>query len=436
MSQKALRRLRRLFNWRVGLVILGLLVLLLAGGQVLGLWDRLGLSLFGSAFGGGWQGEYWDNLDLSGSPQLQRPDSDIDFSWGTGAPAEGLPADNFSARWTRSLSFQEGRYRFYAQSDDGVRVWLDDSLLIDQWHASPGVVYMADADLAGGSHQLRVEYYEQGGWARLQFRWEPLSGQEFPDWQGAYYANAMLEGGPVLLRNDKVLDFNWGGSSPDAALLPADDFSVRWTRQAHFDAAAYRFHAVVDGGLFLWVGEQQVLDHWGNGSSRHVIGEISLARGEYPLKVEYFEGGGTAQAQIWWEKVQTQYYPDPSFADWKGSYWSNMEMRGSPTLVRNDGSIDFNWGTGAPAPGLPADQFSVRWDRELDFESGLYVFYAQGDNGLRVYLDGALLIDGWYSNGQEVLAADRVLRGKHQLTVEYYENGGPAQVRFYWQGSN
>ena len=76
-----------------------------------------------------WRGEYFANRNLSGAPALLRNDSKVDFNWGAGSPGSRIPIDNFSARWTRSLAFDAGDYRFYARSDDGVRLWLDLSLI-------------------------------------------------------------------------------------------------------------------------------------------------------------------------------------------------------------------------------------------------------------------------------------------------------------------
>lgn len=59
--------------------------------------------------------------DLSGSPALVRQDGDIDFDWGNGAPGPGVPADNFSVRWTNTLRLDKGNYRFTVETDDGMR---------------------------------------------------------------------------------------------------------------------------------------------------------------------------------------------------------------------------------------------------------------------------------------------------------------------------
>ncbi|MCB0214974.1 MAG: SH3 domain-containing protein, partial [Anaerolineae bacterium] len=58
--------------------------------------------------------------------------------------------------------------------------------------------------------------------------------------------------------------------------------------------------------------------------------------------------------------------------DWRGEYYNNPNLSDSPTLVRNDGSVNFNWGTSSPDPAIPADNFSARWTRNLHFDEGTY----------------------------------------------------------------
>ena len=373
-----------------------------------------------------WRGEYYGNRDLAGAPVLVRNDAEIRFDWGAAAPAVGLPADGFSARWTRTLSFQGGTYRFYTRTDDGVRVWLDSELIVDRWHDASGTTYSAERTLGAGAHTLRVEYYENGGVAQVQFWWERVS--DFPQWRGEYWPNRRLDGRPVLVRNDVNVDFAWGRGAP-AAGLPADDFSARWTRTAEFDGATYRFHVVVDDGARLWVDDQLILDAWRDGAARELTTDYALVQGSHSLRVEYYEHTGEARIHVWWEKVSS-----PSYPDWKGEYWSNWRLKGAPALVRNDARIDFYWGTGAARAGLPADDFSARWSRKVTFEPGVYRFYAWADDGMRVYVDDTLALDEWHdSSGGEVYMVDLTLRGEHRLAVEYYERGGEALVKFWWK---
>jgi hypothetical protein len=80
-----------------------------------------------------WYAEFFSNRSLSGTPVVTRWDSRIDFNWGSGAPAAGVPADDFSARWTRIEHFDGGTYRFHALADDGFRLWVGSNLVIDSW---------------------------------------------------------------------------------------------------------------------------------------------------------------------------------------------------------------------------------------------------------------------------------------------------------------
>jgi hypothetical protein len=91
-----------------------------------------------------------------------RDDEVIDFNWGTGSPAPEISSDQFSVRWTAKRTFEAGTYRFHALTDDGVRVWVDGRLIVDQWHDYPLGHYQAEVHLSAGQHDIKVEYYENG----------------------------------------------------------------------------------------------------------------------------------------------------------------------------------------------------------------------------------------------------------------------------------
>ena len=103
---------------------------------------------------------------------LCRNDRSVDFDWGSGGPGGGVPNDNFSVRWTRNWNFAAGRYRFHLRGDDGIRLWVDGNLIINQWRDQGRTEYTAERDLSGGSHSLKVEYYEHGGDANVALWWE------------------------------------------------------------------------------------------------------------------------------------------------------------------------------------------------------------------------------------------------------------------------
>jgi hypothetical protein len=247
-------------------------------------------------------------------------------------------------------------------------------------------------------------------------------------WLGEYFANPSLAGFPTVVRQDPNLDFNWGTGSP-APGIPADFFSARWTRSVYFDEGTYRFNARADDGVRVWVDGRLLIDQWHTWRPETYSGEIWLNAGYHQVVVDYFEQTGVAFISVWWERVNPNHFPD-----WKGEYYSNRHLDGSPTVVRNDHDIDFNWGTGSPAPGVPNENFSVRWTRRVDFSSGWYRLMARSDDGIRVYVDGDRVIDEWRDQvWGPTFTYDIYLSGHHDLKVEYYERDGGARVRFDWE---
>ncbi len=119
------------------------------------------------------RGEYFGNRWLSGAPVLVRQDAEINFNWGYGAPDAALPADCFSVRWTRELFFNAGNYTFFSRTDDGVRVWVDSTLVIDRWFDQSATTTASKAIyISQGNHAVRVEYYENTGVASAQVWWQ------------------------------------------------------------------------------------------------------------------------------------------------------------------------------------------------------------------------------------------------------------------------
>ncbi len=127
-----------------------------------------------------WRGEYFNNRNLSGAPLLVRDDAGLEFNWGAGSPATGLEVDELSARWTRTLSFNAGLYRFSAIADDGVRLWIDGQPVLDDWRDGGAGTVSGEIVLAQGTHTLRVEYYEATGLASLKLWWEAVTGSPTP----------------------------------------------------------------------------------------------------------------------------------------------------------------------------------------------------------------------------------------------------------------
>jgi hypothetical protein len=388
----------------------------------------LGLPVTSVTAEGSWYAEYFSNSDLAGGPTLTRFDETLHFEWGDGSPGTGIPSDNFSARWTKDVWFESGTYRFSYRSDDGIRIWVGGTLVVDDWRDREASWSFVDHVVTGGTQAIRVEYYEHEGNAAIQVGWEQVSGGSA--WRGEYFSNRDLSGGAVLVRYDSAVDFDWHTGSPDGA-VPADNFSVRWSRNLGFTAGTYRFYASCDDGVRVFVDGSQVVDAWQDQELPNTSwGDITLGGGQHNVVVEYYEHGGEASAHVWWDMQQ-------GFSGWEGRYYDNDDMRGGPALIRDDAAIDFDWGEGAPASWMPSDNFSAVWERRIDFSPGYYRFNVHSDDGVRVWLDGAVIMDYWQPQEFSWHYVDGTyLSGAHTIKVEYFERNGSARVRFWWESSS
>ena len=123
----------------------------------------------------GLKGEYFANKDLSGEPVLTRIDEQVNFNWFTASPTPQLGEDNFSVRWTgKIVPPVSGEYRLGAMTDDGVRVYLDGQLFIDDWRDRGAKTVTKPVNLeAGRSYNIRIEYYDRWASAAAKLVWAP-----------------------------------------------------------------------------------------------------------------------------------------------------------------------------------------------------------------------------------------------------------------------
>ncbi len=119
-----------------------------------------------------------------------------------------------------------------------------------------------------------------------------------------------------------------------------------------------------------------------------------------------------------------------------GNYFNNQTLTGSPTVVRTDSQVNFNWGTGSPDPAIPVDHFSVRWTGFVQATvSGNYTFSTTSDDGIRLTVNGTQIINDWTDHGPTTDNSAPVALTAGQLysvTLEYYEDGGGAVAQFLW----
>jgi hypothetical protein len=129
--------------------------------------------------GSGLRGEYYEDPAFS-TLNMTRIDPGVDFDWGHGSPDAGLPEDGFSVRWSGQVEPQfSGTYTFITRTDDGVRLWVNGSLLIDEWYRQTITNHSGQIDLeACQLYDIVMEYYEDYAVAEAQLYWETAN-QDF-----------------------------------------------------------------------------------------------------------------------------------------------------------------------------------------------------------------------------------------------------------------
>ena len=119
----------------------------------------------------------------------------------------------------------------------------------------------------------------------------------------------------------------------------------------------------------------------------------------------------------------------------KGEYFDNPDLSGKPVLVRIDKEVNFYWGYCSPDPSIPSNNFSIRWTGKLiPPKSGVYEICLTADDGVRLWIDGKLLIDSWRDRP---LTSDsvtvRLEAGReYNIKIEYYKHYGTGAVILEW----
>jgi glucose/arabinose dehydrogenase len=547
---------------------------------------------------GQFRGDYFGNVTLTAPVLKFGCVNAIDNTWGQGGPGAPVPNDNFSARWLGQFTFAAGDATFTATADDGIRVWVDGTLIIDAWIDQPPTTYTAVRALTAGTHEVKVEYFERTGGATAQVSWT-TAGSSAPTVTArspspgalgvavnvsptATFSEAM---DPATLTPSTFFLIKQGTSTPVAATVNYASLTATLDPTANLDPAT-SYTATVKGGAsgakdlggtpltgdvtwtfttasaanqpptpvidtpsssLTWkVGDSiaftghatdpeqgalpasaltwtLLIQHCPSNCHTHTIqswdgvagGSFVAPDHEYPssleLRLTATDGGGLATSTSTLLQPQTvllSFASSPAglqlsvngassatpfnrtvivgssnsvsatspqtlggttytFSSWSdgglqthnvtapaapttytatyssgppptcpagqysAQYYSNMTLSGSPVLTRCETTINNNWGSGGPGGAVPTNNFSARWTGNFTFPAGDTTFSATADDGIRVWVDGTLIIDAWIDQGPTTYTASRNLTaGTHEVKVEYYENlhGATAQV--------
>ncbi len=423
--------------------------------------------------GNGLLGTYYERVDLSGRA-VHRLDESVNFDWELGEPIAGVQKDYFSVRWAGQLEAPvSGKFTFHLDADDGARLWLADKLVCDAWRVSDGAEVSGDIELnAGQRYDLRLEYYDNLGPAHVRLFWsgpgipksivprnqlyaaigsKPADPAPAHGLLAAYFRRTELDSSSAVTRIDPQLDFDWGNNAP-VAEVPAESFSARWSGQvaAQF-TESYTFHVEAGGGVRLWLDGQLVLDQWRDRPGEFYSTVVPLTAGQkYDLRLEHFNTSKEAKLRLLWSSASQRKLPVPTDAltpsrpdtpnarrpqhGLLGTYFSRPDCTGE-VLKRVDAQVNFDWADKPAAPGVPTENFSVRWTGQVQAQhTENHTFHIEADDGVRVWLGDRQIIDEWRQQATTLVSLPVALNAGqfYPLTIEFFSAKPPAVAKLKW----
>ncbi len=187
------------------------------------------------------------------------------------------------------------------------------------------------------------------------------------------------------------------------------------------------------------VAGYQILVDSGNWISLGANARSYTFSNQAPSSTHYVDLRAFDQAGNVGPLTQTSYTTQPASttgAGLKGEYFNNSDFT-APVLTRTDSNVNFNWGTGSPAAGIDPDTFSVRWTGKITVPTtGRYTFYTTTDDGVRLWVNGQLLVDKLVPQAATEWSGsiDLVAGQQYDFRMDYFDRSGGAQAKFSWSG--
>lgn len=384
--------------------------------------------------------------------RLIRTDPQVHFRWGSGSPGVGMPVDDFSVRWSGDFTFEAGGYDFTTDTDDGRRLYIDGVLVQDFWSEQAVGQQVTHRVLTAGTHRIVLEYFEGAGDASANVTWVKTSAPPAPvvncnqpsvnAFNGCYFYQRDLVDFKLNRTEAYPINYDWGESSPDP-IVPIDNFSASFLGQFTFNAGSYDFTVTGDDGVRLYVDDVLVLNKWVDQSPHTYALTHLMTAGVHTIKLEYYENGGGAVAKLSWVETGNTPPPPPpapavcgapGVSDFTACYYNNKDFTSLALSRTETYPLSFNWSLGSPDASVDPDTFSAIYNGQFTFEAADYTFTVKGDDGLRLSIDGQVVLDKWMNQLEATYTVTRTLTaGMHEVTLEYYEDYWKASVGLSWE---
>lgn len=245
-----------------------------------------------------WTARYW-NIDSGESPAwpvtepiVTKTETAINYDWQNHSPYPEINEDHFIARWVTAMDFEGGNYSFYTLSDDGIRVYVDEELIIDEWNDHGPTIFRVDKVMSAGIHEIHVEYYENRGSAVMKFSMVKMKAAA-GKFMAEFFNNQNLQGAPVYQMSTTNIGYVWNLGSPDEAVTP-DHFSARLTKKHGYSSGTKTFTVQADDGVRLYIDGVMEIDQWKDQPLSTYSVTKNLTPGLHTITIEYYENGGEA----------------------------------------------------------------------------------------------------------------------------------------------
>ncbi len=294
-----------------------------------------------AANGTGLRGQYYAGNNFN-NLVTTRIDPTVNFNWGSGASVTGSGTDNYTVRWVGEVqATQTGAYSFTTTTDDGARLWVNNTLLVDKFVSQSGVTWSGTINLtAGVKYPITMEFLEVAGNASAKLEWlrpgqtvkeivpqiqlypAPITTNGTGTGLKGQYYNGNNFNTLVTTRTDPTVNFNWSTGSAMSSVGP-DNFSVRWTGKIQALASGtYTFTTSTHDGVRLYIGDLQtpLIDKWLSQNATWSATKTLVAGQKYDIQMDYYESTGGATAKLQWIHPdqtglqivpQSQLYPAP-----------------------------------------------------------------------------------------------------------------------------
>jgi len=375
---------------------------------------------------------YYSGTAMTGTPLLTRIDTSINFELTYSkqpvvlSPAPGIvPEDLFSVRWTGQIQpLYSETYTFYTLSDDGIRLWVNGVQLVNDWMDQGATEKSGSITLvAGQKYDIIVEYYENAGEAVAKLYWSsPSTPRAIIPASQLFPADLAAVPVPVCVAN----------------ITPANGTTVTDQTTATLSWAAAAIATSYD--VYLWTGASAPATPIAAGISSTTYNVTGLtAATSYNWYVVPKNAGGAAIGCL----TNTTIFNTALLANGHGLqavYYNNATLTEAGVLTRTDTTINNDFVYVSPAPGIVnLENYSVRWSGQVQpMFSETYTFYANTDDGVRLWVNGVQLINNWVNQGATEMSGTITLTAgqKYDIVMEYFQGTGYAVSKLLWSSAS